>query len=116
MSRFRKPFIVKRKSPGEYVNGKWQEGQENTFTIKASAQPLSIDEIEYLPEGRRSGKSYKVYSDTELFAARQQKRTQSATNPDVIEIKGKDYEIIRAMPYQSGLINHYKCYASEVVE
>lgn len=116
MSSFRKPYTVKRYASGQYVNGIWQDGQVTNINIKASVQPLNLDEIEYLPEGRRSSKSFKIYTDTELFPALQEKEGQQATNPDVIVISGKDYEIIRVLPYQSGVINHYKCYAVEVGE
>ncbi|MFT9498025.1 hypothetical protein [Anaerosolibacter sp.] len=113
---FRKPYEVKRKADGSYVKGKWVDGIESSVTIQASVQPINSDEIQYLPEGRRSGKSFKIFTSTELYAAEQFKGESPGRQPDVIIIFEKRYEIVRVMPHQSGVINHYKCYAVEEVE
>lgn len=113
---FRRPHTVKRRLQGQYLNGKWQEGAEQTITIQASVQPLNEQEVQSLPEGRRSGKAYKVFTDTELYEADQETAGQAARNADIIVIGGKDFEIVRVLPHLAGVLSHYKCYAVEVPE
>jgi len=116
MSRFRKPYTIIRRAPGQYVHGIWQEGAAQEIVIEASVQPLNEQEVQTLPEGKRSGKAFKLFTGTELYEADQETESQDGRSADHIVIGGKAYEILRVLPYQAGLINHYKCYAVEVPE
>lgn len=116
MSSFRKPYTVVRRAPGSYVNGYWEGGPESTFTIRASVQPLRMDEIEALPEGRRSSSAVKIYTDTKLLSARQATENADAVSADILQYAGSEWEIIACATYQSGVIPHYKAYAIEVME
>lgn len=114
MSSFRKPFTVRRRSPGTRINGRWVEGQESTLTIMASVQPLKLSEMEALPEGRRQSTAVKVYTSERLYGARAERDGQPGCSPDILEYMGADYEIVGVSPYQSGIIPHYKAFAVEV--
>lgn len=107
MFRFRKKYSVKRLNPGSYINGFWQEGSETIMTIQASIQPIRGEELQMLPEGRRSSHSVRVYTDTAL-------ETVDNENPDRIVIDDAEYEILSVESWQSGVINHYKCIAVKV--
>lgn len=113
---FRKPFAVKRKTPGAYVNGYWVEGTESEIIIQASQQPATTDEQQTLPEGRRKGETFKYYTSTELYAATQADGDIEARSADIIVTARGDYEVIDCRVHQSNVINHYKVFAVKVGE
>jgi hypothetical protein len=111
VSSFRKPISVKRTEPGHYGDdGNWVDGAETTLTIYMSVQPLRVDEMDALPEGRRNSRAVKIYSDDELLPAEQ----TTGQNADFITWQGKQWEVIGCDPYQMGVISHYKSLAVEV--
>lgn len=116
MSSFRKPFTVKRKTPGSFVDGFWVEGAESEIIIKASQQPATASEQETLPEGRRKGEIFKYYTNVELYAAIQADEETEAKSADIIVTDRGSYEVIDCRLYQSGVINHYKVFAVKVGE
>lgn len=112
MSSFRKTTPIKRTTPGHYDDdtGLWVEGQEDTLSIQMSVQPLRVDEMDALPEGRRSSRAVKIYANVELLPADQ----DTGQNADVITWFGKAWEVVSCMPYQSGVLPHWKAVAVEV--
>jgi hypothetical protein len=116
MSSFRKPYTVIRSAPGSYVDGYWVEGAETNIVITASVQPLKVNEIEALPEGKRSSSAVKIYTDTKLLPAKQATETATATSADMLQYSSSAWEIVACASYQSGVISHYKAYAVEVME
>ncbi len=110
MSSFKKPITVTRTAPGSYVNGYWQPGEPTVMTIRMSIQPLRVDEMDALPEGQRSSRAVKIYSEAELLPTDQ----ATSQEADVITWLGKSWEVIGCAPYQMGVIPHYKAYAVEV--
>ncbi len=110
-SSFRKPTPVTRVAAGEYnTAGVWVEGQPATLSIPMSVQPMKLSEMEALPEGRRSSRAVKIYSDAELIAADQ----DTGQNGDIVTWLGKKWEVVSCMPYQGGVIPHWKALAVEV--
>ena len=103
---FRKPVTIKRKAPGQFTNGVWQDGAETTFSIEASVQPTTPEDLQSLPESRRMGTSYRLYTDIRLFTV-----TEKSSNPDVAVIDGEDYEIAMVSIWQNNIIPHYKAIA-----
>lgn len=111
MSSFRKPVILLRKQPGGFNNyGEWIEGEAEETSIKASIQPLSLKEMETLPEGQRSSNLVKVYTDTEVHPA-----VQGGKSADIIIWRDKQWEVLSCAAYQMGVIPHYKAIAAEVM-
>lgn len=107
---FRRDLTVKRPAGGSYVNGVWVEsGAPTTITVKASAQPATTEEMETLPEARRSQGVYKLYSDSRF-----QSVLENANNPDIVVIDGQDYEVMRCEPWKNNIVNHYKALAARV--
>jgi hypothetical protein len=114
---FRKAVSVLRQSGGEYVNGVWQPGIETLIVIQASVQPTNGEDMELLPEGRNSRKSYKLYTDTLLRTVGVKNDTgieANNDNPDVVIIpnfqteEDERFEVVEVSPRQSGIINHYR--------
>lgn len=111
MSSFRKLVIVKRKNPGNYnSDGIWVEGDESTIPVRMSIQPLRLEEMDALPEGRRSSKAMKIFADAELLCA-EQSETQNA---DILIWQGKQWEVVACDAYQMGILPHFKALAVEV--
>ena len=112
MSSFRKPITVTRAAVGHYDdNGDWvEESPATTLAISMSVQPLRLDEMDALPEGRRSSRAVKMYSNDELFPPEQ----STGLNADMITWQGRQWEVMACDPYQMGVISHYKSLAVEV--
>jgi hypothetical protein len=114
MSSFRRPFTVRRRAIGSYdqatdIGFFKTEAEDETFVIKASKQPTSGSDMKLLPENRREEEIFKLYTDTELFGAEK----GSGGNADIVEISGKDYEVIKVFPWDNGVINHYKVFVAK---
>lgn len=110
MSEFRKDVALKRVAQGSYNNkGLWVDGAETDMTIKASVQPATTEDLQSLPENRRTLGAYRLYSSFEF-----QTLVEGQKNPDVVTIKGQEYEIAQVDPWENGVINHYKAIAVRI--
>jgi len=109
---FRKPVTIKRRSPGAYVNGFFEQGSETTLTIEASVQPAGDREVQLLPEGRRDAGAFRLFTDAVLQVAQE----GTGKNNDVAMLEGAEYEIMAEMPWQNNLIPHRAYIAARVTE
>lgn len=104
--------IVVRHRTGERVRGVWTPGPTTSDTFVGSVQPVKGKDLELLPIGRRDTGAVKVYSNTPLAVS-----VEGGTTPgDVVVWQGRAWEIIAALPYQNGVINHYKYLATDMGE
>ncbi len=108
-ARFRRPLAANRKPIGSYVDGVWVEPEGLAFTVLASVQPATPEDLQSLPENRRTLATYRLYTDTQLFRA-----LEGVRNPDTVIINGEEYEIAQVSAWQNGIIGHYKCLAVRV--
>ena len=97
---FRQLLTVTLKTDGAYTKGRWSE-TTSTSTISASVQPLTGQEINTLPENRRAATWLKLYSSDDIPGL-------TGNNPATITINSLEYEIYAKLPWQNGLISHYK--------
>lgn len=112
-SSFRKPLtIVRLDKPELLENGRFTEPKESQFVVNASVQPLRPTEMQALPEGRRGCRTVKVYSDEMLWMADQMTGQQA----DKFMWLGVWFEVVASDWYQSGVISHYRAYATEVTD
>jgi hypothetical protein len=102
VSLFRTQFSVSRPT-GSFVKGKWVVGVPSSLTIWATVQPLKGMDLQLVPEGRRNSQAVKVYTKTQLQIG------QGTTNADILNAFGLHFEIITVEPWQSHVIDHYKC-------
>jgi len=111
MSSFRRPFTVRRAAAGAYNDAGFFEvsAEPSTFTIQASLQPITGSEIKLLPEDRREEELCKIYTDTALIGSLK----GNTGNCDIVEINGSDYEVVKTLPWQNGVINHNKIILSK---
>jgi hypothetical protein len=102
-------LMVKRRSQGSYdqendIGFFKSEGEEESFEILASVQPLLGSEIRLLPENRREEELLKIYTDSELFSSEK----GSARSCDIVVINNKDYEVVKIFSWKNNIINHNK--------
>lgn len=96
--------------------GLWEQGTNETGTIVASCQPLNQNEqSQYVvpaAEGESRYSTLKLYADAPLQTSKQSESGEA----DRIEYMGRQYKIVDVMPFQSGIISHYKMIAMEVAD
>jgi len=88
--------------------GDWVDGTTEAIDFKGSIQPLKGDEMLSLPEGRRNHKSFRIYSREKLFTGQE----PTVTSPDLIDIDGEIYEVVRVERWQNGVISHWKSFVT----
>lgn len=117
---FRKPQTILRVGGSYDDAGRWVDGEVQKFTILASVQPLTLVEyaavMQALPEGRRTSKAVKIYTDVQLQVAQAETDTRPALNPDILLLDSAQYEIIATADYRTTTLKHYKYYATEKLE
>lgn len=110
---FRSPQIIVRFSPGQYIDGNWVEGVETPILIQASVQPLGGNDIKMLtlPQGRVMTDVMRIYTGEELVTVADKGVNQQ---PDKLIWRGTAYELSSKFVWQSGVIPHYKYFATKV--
>lgn len=101
---FRQPVTVTRAGQGAWVEGVWVPGSEETLSVLASIQPVTPEDLQMLPEGRRLDARYALFSDTELNGALE----GSGQDPDRVTLFGEDHEIAAVGRWRNNVINHYR--------
>ena len=84
-----KPYTARRFPANSVVDYRQVEGTPTEFTIRASVQPVTGEELQLLPEGRRSRRVLKAYTPTVLRTA--DERTQ--TPADQVQVDGEWFEV-----------------------
>lgn len=87
-----KNYTVRRPGAGSYPDGDWLPGGDTVFDVRASIQPLTGRERAALPEGYRQTGRFKMYVGAESQELQTDTLATDQT-PDVIEYRGRDYEI-----------------------
>ena len=107
MSLFRSTELTKISfTAGEFVKGRWVEGTETRTEFSGTWQPASGQDLQKLPEGKRSDETFKCFAPIEIaFTAAD---ADSGISGDRIEIDGKRYEVILAAPWNNGLLPHWE--------
>lgn len=102
---FRRPLTVTRETYKQFDNELqgYIAGTTTQFQIKASVQPIPAEKAELMPEGFRTEDGKILYTDTELIPSE-----VSGYQPDRVEIKGKDYIVLRVSEWENNIINHYE--------
>lgn len=111
-NRFRRPLTVTREQPGQYVDGIWQPGTSETLTARCSVQPIGVNDMDLLPEGRRDRQAFALYGKTELRMA----DDNAETNADRVEIDGAMFEVVHVELWKNGIINHCRALVTKEAE
>lgn len=100
-------FTVTRYEQGEWVEGKFEKGDETSFDIDGSVQPASPNELLSLSEGERQRETLKVYTDTLLRTANE----ATGEIADEIDIAGVLFQVRKVSHWVApgGVsLTHYK--------
>lgn len=111
MSLFAYPITVIRTS-GAFIDGFWQEAFSVQDSITGTVQPVTDQEYQNLPEGRKEYGAVKVYTTSDLKIS----DPNAPASGDMILHGGQKWEIAQKLVYGSGLIPHNKYIAYLVVE
>lgn len=107
MSSFRKPHTLYRLT-GSYVDGVWVTASEAEIAIEASIQPATGKDLQNLPEGRRNGAVYAIFTDTAIQTTEQAVGATPGTKADQLVIEGLRHEAVHVEPWGNDVINHYR--------
>lgn len=99
-------YVVTREGEGDYVLGRWEPGAETTFSIQASIQPLSGNELQDLPEGVRTEETRILWTTTQLRGPIKDSLSDGS-GADRIDIDGDRYRVWK-VEYFTILSNHYR--------
>jgi hypothetical protein len=103
-------ITVTSRANGTYVKGRWTDDIATTSrVITGSWQVASPAEVKSLPELRHEQSVVKIYTASLLNSLLQNR------NPDRVSIGGASFEVYSRAAYQSGLISHYRYFATEVL-
>lgn len=105
---FRRELLIERKNQGAYVDGYWQEGQKEYFTILASVQGTDAFVLQTLQEGTSTSGAYTLRTDAKLLIG-----TSGVNTPDVVIIDDERFLVVRVTPWQN--LAHTKHYEVVVV-
>lgn len=99
-------MTLTRRTPGEYVNGRYDRGVSDTSSVIGSVQPLKPNEILMVEEGRRSRAAFKVYTDTELRTANE----KEGLDADILTVEGFNFEVHQVERWRlpGSTIEHFK--------
>jgi len=87
---FDRVITVSRFEPGYYnEDGRFVAASPITFDIRASVQPARPDEIQRLPEGRRTSATIAVYSKAELKTA----NAPQGNQPDLLSYRKESFQV-----------------------
>lgn len=102
---FNQPITVTRAGTGSYVGGIWQDGAPiPPFTLQASVQPVTSNDVQMLPEGQRQREAYAVFTADALKIA----DDNAKTTADVVTVFGRAFETVHSEAWQNKLIPHHK--------
>lgn len=107
MSLFKSAELTKISfAPGERVKGRWVEGSETRTEFAGTWQPASGQDLQKLPEGKRSDETFKCFAPIEIeFTAAD---ADKGVSGDRIEKDGVRYEVILAAPWNNGILPHWE--------
>jgi hypothetical protein len=96
------------RAPGQWVEGRWVDGEESESSFRASIQPATkgdYEKLEALAEGRRVAAAIRIYTRTQLAAA-----GGDTHNGDIITYRGDRYLVTAASDWNVGMrgLDHYR--------
>lgn len=87
---------------GDWVKGRWEEGEPVPRVIKANVQPLRFNETMNMPEADRTREWIKVYTTDTILTLEESKGKPA----DIVEWQGHKYRAMRSRSYHMGVLNH----------
>ena len=112
MIPFAKPTVFKRRKPPKLEKGIMVESDEvQEIRGQANIQPMSIEEIKALPEGKDFNEQIHIFTDTAIQAAGK----DSSSLGDYVIYRGQTFQIYTVLEWDEPQ-PHFEAYASLVDE
>lgn len=99
-------LTLTRRTPGEYVDGRFEKGVQDVSQIDGSVQPLRPNEILLVEEGRRSRAAFKVYTTAELRTGNE----KDGLDADIVTFEGFNFEVHQVERWRlpGSTLEHFK--------
>lgn len=101
-------LTVTRTATGSRTKGLYTPGATSTFSIVASVQPVSGDEVKDLQEAQDADEIKSFWTITELRG-----RTPS-TEPDLVTLEGRTWQVIKVTRWDAFDATHYIVYVARL--
>lgn len=100
-------YTVTRRQSGNILRGVAQPTTDVTFTITASLQPASGQDLLRLPEGRRANETRVLFTATSLYTGDQGLSYEA----DWVQVDGEQWEVqhVESWLNWSGQLPFYRC-------
>ena len=118
MILFKRKIDLVRHGTGGYYNndGIYVRTDTTQRTISANVQPANNKDMELLPDGARTIRVIKVFTDEVLFSSQQATEYTEERKGDILIVDGVPFVVVRCDAWQSNVISHYESLATEVGE
>ena len=118
MILFKRNIELIRRGTGGYYNdsGMYVDDGTEQRTISANVQPANNKDTELLPDGARTIRAIKVFSDEVLYPNQQATEYTEERKGDVLIVDGVPYIVVRCDMWGSNVISHYESLATEIGE
>lgn len=101
--------VLRYDAPATLTDGEFVKPTPDTITVDMSVQPLTMKEIQNLPEGQRTKRAFKAYCAAEMFTANQ----VTGVPADIVAYDGSQFEV-QGTERWVGDFNHWKIVMVEV--
>ena len=118
MILFKRDIELIRHGTGGYYNssGMYVDDGTEQRTISANVQPANNKDMELLPDGARTIRTIKVFSDEPLYSSQQATEYTKERKGDILIVGGVPFVVVRCNSWESNVISHYESFATEVGE
>ncbi|NQY74605.1 MAG: hypothetical protein HRT90_07565 [Candidatus Margulisbacteria bacterium] len=103
-------LIITRFSSGTIIRGRYQKGDETTFTIQAVVLPVNGRERLLLPETIRTTEMVRIYTTENLFTTNE----AHSKLADIILWRGNKYQIQKVESWTKTDLPHYVSLAVKI--
>ena len=118
MILFKRKIDLIRHGTGGYYNdnGLYVDTSTIQRAIAANVQPANNKDMELLPDGARTIRTIKVFSDEALYSNQQATEYTEERKGDILIVDGVPFLVVRCDAWGSNVISHYESLATEVGE
>lgn len=102
------PLTLLRGVQGEYVDGRWVDGEDKQVCIMANIQPATAHETLLLSESDRTRYTIKVFSCSEI---RTMKEGTNGWDADTFEWQDDLFEVMKVKHWNMRVLDHYQALA-----
>lgn len=112
----RKVQLIRSESGFYDDNGMYHKPTANETAIDANVQPATELDVEMLPDGARTFRIVKLFTNEILYSGQQKANGIQGCEADIIVVDGVQYIVKMCNAYMSGVLPHYESLAVELGE